>query len=108
MLQPGAAWSGSLHPAPHQLTLRGKEQTKAMRRATRRLCASKHSPSCGGRTAPMSAWSLLPACADILIPCPCSGTPAPSTQQTSKGWKEQGKLFWGRKETSPSRKRGTT
>lgn len=104
-----ALWSGPLpHPAPHQLTLRGKEQTKAMRRATRRLCASKYSPSCGARTMLMSSCSLLPACANIIIPCPCPGIPAPTTQHTSKGWKEQGKLFWGRKETSPSRKRGTT
>lgn len=38
-----------------------------------------------------------------------SGAPAPITNiHTPKGWKEEGKLFWGRKETSPSRKRGTT
>lgn len=57
-----------LHPAPRQLTLRGKEQTKAMRRATRRLCASKHSPSYGERTAPVS-----PCCQ----PVPTSSFPAP-------------------------------
>lgn len=93
---------GPSYPSPHQLTLRGKEQTKAMRRETRRLCGSKHSPSCVGRTAPTSPRSLLAACANIL------SLPHKNTPHTSKGWKEQGKLFWGRKETSPSRKRGTT
>lgn len=78
-----------------------------MRRATRRLCASKHSPSCEGRTVPVSSQFLLPAFANILIPTH-SGAPVPITKHTPKGWKEQGKLFWGRKEISPSRKRGTT
>lgn len=49
---------GSSPSAPHHRTSRGREQTKAMRRATRRLCASKHSPSCQGRTVPMSSQSL--------------------------------------------------
>lgn len=78
-----------------------------MRRATRRLCASKNSPSCKGEECPCHN---SPCCQPVQTSSflAHSGAPAPIPKHTPKGWKEQGKLFWGRKETSPSRKSGTT
>lgn len=90
----GCLGRAPLHPAPHQRTLQGKEQTKAMRRATRRLCASKHSPSCKGRTVSMSSQSFLPACANILVPSPFC-CPSPNHQTYPERLEGAGKTVLG-------------
>lgn len=91
-------------PSPHQLTLRGKEQTKAMRRATRRLCASKHSPSCGGRTAPTSA--TVPAGSLCPQPhfLPLVSAPAPAPYAPQRAGRSKGNCSGaGRKPLHPGR-----
>lgn len=98
------------------LTFRGREQTKAVSSATSRLCAEE--PFCEGRRALMGLSYRQQACMSLF---PSQNSPKVESKGyklqdsdhqsyqiiTWNGWNRLGKLFSGRKEVLPSKKRGT-